>query len=62
MSAGATDPDAKAFATLQAKAAIAGLQVERMADGSVVIARWTLTRSLPDLVALEKFLRDVGAA
>ena len=52
----------KAFATLQARAALAGWQVERMADGSVVVARWTLTRSLPDVAALERFLREVGVA
>jgi hypothetical protein len=59
---GVAHPDGKAFATLQAKAAIAGWQVERMADGSIVVARWTLTRSLPDVAALAEFLREVGAA
>ncbi len=54
-------PSDKAFSTLQAKAALAGWQVERMADGSIVVARWTLTRSLPDLAALAQFLRQVGA-
>ncbi len=51
----------KTFTTLQAKAALKGWQVERMADGSFVVARWTLTRSLPDLASLEAFLRQVGA-
>jgi len=51
----------KAFATLQAKAALAGWEVVRMADGSVVVCRWTLTRSLPDVPALAKFLQQVGA-
>jgi hypothetical protein len=52
----------KVFSTLQAKAALAGWQVERMADGSVVVARWTLTRSLADVAALAQFLRQVGVA
>ncbi len=54
--------DTKGFATLQAKAAIAGWQVVAMPDGSFVVSRWTLTRSLADLAALTKFLREVGAA
>lgn len=62
MTAGAVHLEAKAFATLQAKAALKGWQVERMMDGSVVIARWTLTRSLPDVAALKQFLRQVGVA
>ena len=37
--------DAKQFATLQARAAIAGFELVRMADGSFVVARWTMTRA-----------------
>ena len=54
--------DDKPFATLQAKAALKGWEVVAMPGGGYVVARWTLTRSLPDLQALEKFLREVGAA
>lgn len=51
----------KAFANAQAKLAIAGFQLERMADGSFVVARWTMTRSLADMAALEAFQQQVGA-
>ena len=54
--------DTKAFATLQAKAALKGWEAVTLPGGGYVVARWTLTRSLPDLQALEKFLREVGAA
>jgi hypothetical protein len=53
--------DAKRLATLQARAAIAGFELVRMADGSFVVAKWTMTRSLPDMAAVEAFLRMVGA-
>ena len=54
--------DCKAFATLQARAALAGFELVRMADGSLVVARWTMTRALADLAAAEAFLQQVGAA
>ncbi|MDP9126095.1 MAG: hypothetical protein M3N82_16130, partial [Pseudomonadota bacterium] len=38
--------DAKLLATLQARAAITGFELVRMADGSFVVARWTVTRAL----------------
>lgn len=52
---------AKQFATLQARAAIAGFELVRMADGSFVVARWTMTRALADVAAIEAFLAQVGA-
>lgn len=52
----------KAFANAQAKLAIAGFQLERMADGSYVVAKWTMTRSLADMAAVETFMQQVGAA
>lgn len=54
--------DVKVFATLQARAALAGFELVRMADGSFVVARWTMTRALVDLFAVERFLEQVGAA
>ena len=60
--AAAQDAGAKAFATLQARAAIAGFELVRMADGSFVVARWTMTRALVDVQAVERFLKQVGAA
>ena len=55
------DVDAKTIATLQAPAAIAGFQLVRMADGSFVAAKWTMTRSLADIAAVDAFLVQVGA-
>ena len=59
--AGAQGDDGKLFATLQARAAIAGFELVRMADGGFVVARWTMTRSLADVAAVEAFLMQVGA-
>ena len=56
------DVDTKAFATLQARAALAGFELVRMADGTFVVARWTMTRALVDVQAVERFLKQVGAA
>lgn len=53
--------DQKAFATMQARLALAGFQLERMADGSFVVARWTMTRSLADVAAVATFIVQVGA-
>ena len=55
------DLDAKTFATLQARAAIAGFELVCMADGSFVIAKWTMTRAFPDTASVESFLVQVGA-
>jgi len=54
--------ESKLLATLQARAAIAGFELVRMADGSFVVARWTMTRALADFAAVEAFLVQVGAA
>lgn len=51
----------KNFATLQARAAIAGFELVLMADSSFVIARWGMVRSLPGAEAVEAFLAKVGA-
>ena len=51
----------KMVATLQARAALAGFELVRMADGSFVVARWTMTRALHDVAAVDAFLAQVGA-
>lgn len=53
--------DQKQVATLRARAALAGFQLERMADGSFVVARWTMTRSLANVQEVEFFLKQIGA-
>lgn len=52
----------KAVANAQARLAIAGFQLEQMADGSFVVARWTMTRSLAGMPAVEAFMQKVGVA
>lgn len=59
--AASASQDDKAFATLRARAALAGVVLERMADGTFVAARWTLTRSLADADDVTRFLDMVGA-
>lgn len=51
---------AKAFTTLQARAARAGWQLLRMPDGELVALRWNRSIELPDLAAVESFLAKVG--
>jgi len=53
-------PVDKRFATLQARAALAGAMLSRIEtdDGSMayVLTRWALTKQLPDLDAVEAWL------
>lgn len=56
------DADAKHFATLQARAALGGFELVRLADGSFMAARWTRTRIVLNLEAVEAFLAQVGVA
>lgn len=55
------DVDAKAVATLQARAAIAGYELVQLADGSFIASRWSMFRSLDHIAAVEAFLVRVGA-
>lgn len=52
-------PD-KAFATLQARAALAGATLQRVDDDRgrevFIVTRWEVTREFADLVALEEWL------
>lgn len=52
---------AKTYATLQARAALAGFQLVRMPDGDYVVGRWGMVRALPDAAAVRAFLQQVGA-
>lgn len=55
----------KTLATLQARAALAGYTLGTVTepDGSLLylVSRWDLSRTLPDLIAVAKFLGRVGA-
>lgn len=55
------DADAKAVATLQARAALAGYELVRLADGSFIASRWGMFRSLDHITAVKAFLTRVGA-
>lgn len=50
----------KQVRTMIATAALAGWEVHEMADGGFVVARWNLTRAVPDARALRGFLRVLG--
>ena len=45
---------------MQARAALAGFELARMADGSFVIGKWNLLRSLEGLAAVNAFLAQAG--
>lgn len=53
--------DVKVYATLQARAALAGFELVRMPGGDYVIGRWGMVRAFPDVAQIEAFLRQVGA-
>lgn len=58
----ATDAiDSKAFATLRAVAALAGVELCKLPEGGYLASRWNLTRELPDLQAVREWLARVGA-
>lgn len=56
-----TLPDAKAVATLQARAALAGFELVQLADSTFLVSRWGMAKHLPDGSAVQAFLRQVGA-
>lgn len=51
----------KALATLTAKLALRGYELHQMADSSLLISRWNLSRPLADLDAARKFAERVGS-
>ena len=56
--------DDKVLATLQARAALQGFELVRMADWSFIAVRWGVpgtTRALANVDAVEAFLLQVGA-
>lgn len=53
--------DRKAWATLQARCALAGgFQLSRVSDGRYVVSRWNLSRSMSSLAEVAEFLNRVG--
>lgn len=51
--------DSKKRATLQARAAIAGYELVALADGSFIISRWGMFRTLDHMAAVEAFLSRI---
>ena len=59
----APQAERKTFETLRAKAALAGIQLHRMGDGTYSLARWNMHRGdLPNLQAVRVLLRRMGIA
>jgi hypothetical protein len=58
-------PEAKTVATLTARAALAGVSLVRSTDDRervvYIASKWTLTRQLDSIEAVEHFLRRIGA-
>lgn len=48
-------------ATRVARAALAGHQLRKLADGTWLVTKWNLQRELKDDAAVDEFLRQVGA-
>lgn len=59
---GATDQARKADATLIARAALAGVALVRLADGTWIASRWGMFKPLADDAAVGAWLHRVGAA
>ncbi len=53
--------DEKMIATFTARAAIAGYELVQLADGTFIVSRWGIFRSLDHIAAVEAFLQRVGA-
>jgi len=50
----------KRLATLRAKAALQGIAVHSLADGGYLVIRWNMTKDVPDLDGLSRFLFTMG--
>lgn len=50
------DASRKAYVTLQARAALAGFQLHELAGGELLLTRWGLAKSCPDLYSVGRFL------
>jgi hypothetical protein len=55
------DLDAKAVATLTARAALAGYELVHLADGSFIVSRWGMFRTLEHPAAVEQFLQRAAS-
>lgn len=51
----------KDFSGRQARAALAGYELVKLADGSYIASRWGMFRSLDHLAAVDQFLVRIGA-
>ena len=56
------DAGRKSFVTLQARYALAGFALLELADGSLLATRRNCCKTLPDLYAATRFLRQIGGA
>jgi len=61
MQAADTDLDPKVVATLTARAALAGYELVRLADGTFIVSRWGMFRSLEHPAAVEQFLQRAAS-
>lgn len=50
----------KAFATMQARAALAGCTLHRLASGAYLLGRWNLSREFPNLREVSVVLDRIG--
>lgn len=57
--AGEAAPE-KRLSTLRAKAALHGIAVHQLADGGFIVCRWGMSKDVPDLDALARFLFTMG--
>jgi hypothetical protein len=55
------DASAKAVATLRAALALRGHELYALAGGGWLVSRWGMSRELPDLAAVHRFAKAVGA-
>jgi len=57
------EPDeSKAFSTWQARFALLGYSLHLLADGSLLVSRWCLTRRVPDMRDLGAVYRQMGGS
>ncbi|WP_395701217.1 hypothetical protein [Aquabacterium sp.] len=59
---GGADAATKAFATLQARLALAGFTLERTDRGVLIVSRGLRHRELGSLAEAEQFAKQVGAS
>ena len=52
--------EVKRFATVQARAALAGVELVRLADGSLLASKWGMFKSFSDADEVDSWLGRVG--